>query len=109
MSRYPGGYKHTQVVWEDLRAWVEQLWGSYGCLVKVEVCLMPSKTHVASAVVCEFTRPLGTSGQTETVRRWLGFDTRTVGGAESAAIQVVSRFLLDLEQLTRQAEQRTLL
>ena len=46
----------TQVVWEDLRAWVEQLWGTHGVQVEVLIRLVPSKAGIASAVIVNFIR-----------------------------------------------------
>lgn len=109
MSRWRAGYKHTQVQWEDLRAWVEQLWGTHGALAKVTIQLMPLKTHVASAVVLDVTKPSLTGASGWQRSRWQTFDTTVVGGAEAAALQLISRVLIELDDEAARAEQRTFL
>lgn len=102
--------KVYQVVWEDARAWVEQLWGTHGALVTVEMRLMPTKTQVSSAVVVTVERMAtnGVPGRQERV--WQVFSPRDPGSAEAAAVQLLSSVLLRWDdEAALAAEQSALL
>jgi|KBSSwiStaDraftv2_1062776.scaffolds.fasta_scaffold1684460_2 hypothetical protein len=98
----------TQVVWEDLRAWVEQLWGTHGVQVEVLIRLVPSKAGIASAVIVNFIRANPGKGQSALTSEWGTFDTKHEGGAEKMALRLVSHKLLQLDNEAAAAEQSAL-
>ena len=109
MSRYPGGYKHTQVNWSDLGPWVDNLYGRYGVFVRFQINLVPTKSRVSPAVTMTAWRPAGHGVEAVVKSTWRTFNPGTTGAAEAAALQMVSLLLLELEGGSSRAEQGTLL
>lgn len=95
-----------QVVWEDLRPWVEQLWKGYGVLVAFSVTMLPDDSKVQHAVrmVASHKSVGSEKQQEETDYRY--FNTDEVGAVESKALMMISRLLLDLENEKAAAEER---
>jgi hypothetical protein len=44
------GERQTQVLWEDLKPWIEQLWEDFHARVEVHVTLVPEDWHLNQAL-----------------------------------------------------------
>lgn len=109
MSKKDWGRKTTQVVWEDLRPWVEQLWGSHGVMVTFKVYVQATATGLKPVVALEAYRPR-LRGQDDVLKgRWEGFDATMCGAAAAVAVRLASRLLLDLDEEKERAERRAAL
>lgn len=109
MKKRDWGRKTTQVVWEDLRPWVEQLRETHALRVLVEVHLLAERYGVKPTVVVETYHTVGEKAQKLHRRLWQGFDASVCGSAASAACHLVSRMLLDCDEDKARAERDDLL
>lgn len=96
--------KVHQVVWEDLRPWVEQLWKGYGVLVTFSVTMIPDESSIDHAVRMTAVKKHAEAGQVELEGDYRYIETDEVGATEAKALMMVSRLLLDLENLKAAAE-----
>lgn len=108
MSKRDWGRKTTQVVWEDLRPWVEQLREVHQVRVVVSVFLLATTYKMKPTISVELVAVSGEKAQQVVRREWMGFDATICGSAASAACHLVSRLLLELDDEKARAEQGAL-
>lgn len=108
-SKKDWGRKQTGVVWEDLRAWVEQLYNHHGVLVTFTVHLLPDSVHLKPGLTMTAYRPRGALPPVVVRTDWRIVDTMVMGHAAKEGLQMVSKLLLELDNEEWQAEQRSLL
>lgn len=110
MSSPRQGRKQTQVAWEDCEAWIEQLYEEFHARVDLSVSLLPRSWKLCSAVsAVVYLQGIGKEKRI-LWESWEKFTPSVVGGAESAAIKLVSRALLELSDRSEEvAEQAALL
>jgi hypothetical protein len=97
----------TQVVWEDLRPWVEQLWHGHGVIVQFHVYVTADETGLKPAIRLHAYRPRLRRSDDILQGRWDHFDSRTSGAAASVACRLAARLLLDLDEEKARAERAT--
>jgi len=91
------GDRQTQVLWEDLRPWVEQLWEDHHARVEVHVTLVPEDWKLNQAIELEVFRS-GVGKERKVIwSDWKQLSLTTHGGAEALALQLISKALLELE------------
>lgn len=88
--------KQTQVVWEDLRPWVEQLYAEFHARVDIEITLVPEDWRIVSAVSVSVYVPHVGDRRDCLWHDWLKLEPTVTGGAESLALRLVSKALLEL-------------
>lgn len=103
------GRKVTQVQWSDLQPWVDQLVEEHGVHLDFTVCLPWSAAKIKCAVRMEARRSKGKQQWEVVQSEWKVFDPSVVGGAEAAALQMVSMLLLTLDNDAARAERQATL
>ena len=107
MSKQRGrASKHHQVYWTDLEAWVEQLYEDHHARLTVEVVLVPLGWNISWGVRISIWTQWGDQGRRELYQEWRAMQPDEVGVAESLALQMASRGLLELEQRKERAERQ---
>jgi len=98
--------RNYQTTWEDLQAWVDQLYEDHQVRLDIQVCLHPLGDTLAPAVVVT-ARRRNRKGLWEEVKRdYRPFRTRAVGMVERESLQMVSQLLLELDNDKAAAEQQ---
>lgn len=104
MAKKDWNRKVAQVVWEDCRPWVEQLWKHHGVLVAFKISIVPTGSGVKPGVTLECYKRGRKAAEPTLDGRWQTFDATVEGGAARAGLQLVSRLLLDLDNGEAKAE-----
>lgn len=92
-----------QVWWEDCRPWIDQLQEDHGCLVHITISLPPSMSGLLWAVVVECHQAAGAAPRNVVWRDWRDFNPHNTGAAEAAALLLVTRALLALDNAAAEA------
>jgi hypothetical protein len=88
--------KQTQVLWEDLSPWIEQLYEEFHARVDISVSCLPEAWKLTSAVsVVVFVQGLGKERRV-LWECWKPLQKRVGGAAESVVLQMISQALLEL-------------
>lgn len=86
-----------QVWWQDLEAWVEQLWEEFGGQVDFSIKL-PSSVHSINPAVCLTITKRGVGREQRVLYEdWGVFRWAESGHCEKVALQLISKALLTLE------------
>lgn len=96
--------KTHQTYWSDLEPWIEQLYGEHGYQTSFEVYLHADRVSMKPAVVMQLSKPARERGQPCLYRDWRVFDPEAIGGCEAAALFLISRALLSLDNEKALAE-----
>lgn len=92
------------MVWEDLRAWIEQLYAVHHARVEISVVLVPSDWKVTDGVNVRVYKQGVGSQATVLWENWRALEPCVGGSAESVALHLVSRALLELDNRKEEAE-----
>jgi hypothetical protein len=96
--------KTTQACWEDLRAWVEQLYSKHGVLCAFTVQVPVDKAGINAGVSLDAWKA-GPKGTRQAVcHAWQLIDATVCGSASAAALHLVSRLLLEMDEEVARAE-----
>lgn len=98
--------KVTQVVLRDLEAWVQQLYEGFRVRCEVTVSLPVPGDGVRHGVTLHAYTVDGRGRRSELHSDWDVIDDTVAGAVESAAIKMVSKLLLSLEN-DREREERS--
>lgn len=102
----PNGCKDHQVLWRELQPWVDQLFEEHGLRSSIIVSMEATISKLRPTIVVELFRTLP-GGKVEMIRReYTQFDVNAKGSAESLAIRMMSRMLLDLDNEKERAERQ---
>lgn len=103
-----GGAAHHdyQVYWDDLTAWIEQLYAEHGCRTRIGVSMEPERYQLRPTVTVEIYRTRADGKQESVYREWRSFDNKSKGGAEKVALQLLSQMLLELDREQERAERQ---
>ena len=100
--------KVTQVVWDDLVPWIDQIYAHHGYYCRISVSVVPTVKQLQPHVCVELVKQLDQLEVENHLRRTERFERTAVGGAAAAGLRIVSRMLLDLDNAAAAAEQRSL-
>lgn len=95
--------------WNDLKPWIEQLFSDHGVHVRFLVSIEAERYGLHPTVTCELYRVLVGPKIEEVRREYRWFDPCVEGAVEAICLQLVSYFLLDLENEKALAERQTAL
>lgn len=93
-----------QTWFEDLRPWVDQLHEDHGLLTHICVSCPPAASGLNWAVIVELVRAAGATPGIVGYRDWAVFNPRDTGAAEAAALLMLSRALLSLDNQKAEIE-----
>ena len=102
--------RNTQVAWEDLKPWIDQLYEEFHARVDISVSVLPETWKLTSAVsVAVYTQGLRAERR-ELWADWKPLEPTVYGGVESAVLRMISQCLLELSgDRERSERQATLL
>jgi len=89
--------KTHQTFWDDLDPWVEQVYAEHGYQTVFEVYLHSDRHKLLPAVVMRLTKPAVRGGDPALIQDWKTFNPRDIGAVEAAALFLISRALLTLD------------
>jgi hypothetical protein len=89
--------KQYYTTWDDLDPWVEQVYAEHGYQTAFSI-VMPAERHgLPCAVVMELTKPVRKPGDIALHKDYRDFDPRVQGAAEGAALMLISKAVMALD------------
>jgi hypothetical protein len=102
-SRTRPAYTST---WDALEPWVEQLYYEHGYQTSFTIHVHAETHGLKPAVVMNLAKPVKKPGEVALYSDWEVFDPRNLGAAEGAAIRLLSKALMALDNEKWQAERK---